>query len=252
MSPQAGPYLAIFDWGIGGFGVYSELQQLDPALPILYFSDAGYTPYGKVPPAQLRDRIQQVLNYLQSQGAELTAVACNAAGTVLPAAPVMPILDVLSIGVEQACRFPGSRIGILGGGATIHSDRFQKALQSRGKEAVAVVGQPLSAHVEAGRVSGEAVNHDLIPILDKVGECDAVVLACTHYPALLSEMHNHASGMTFLDPARDLAIRLAHRWKHPYAHSPHRFITTGNPSQMRDAAQKAFDIKLSSIEEVKL
>jgi hypothetical protein len=39
------------DWGVGGLGFYKELKKRVDA-PALYFSDNGFTPYGRTPTAK--------------------------------------------------------------------------------------------------------------------------------------------------------------------------------------------------------
>lgn len=48
--------IGICDWGIGGLGVYKELRKRGSNADIVYFSDSGYTPYGKVPKDELHER----------------------------------------------------------------------------------------------------------------------------------------------------------------------------------------------------
>jgi len=71
MTPAA--CLGIVDWGIGGIGLVRELDRRVPGLPVLYWSDAGAVPYGRMRSADLTARL-----YLQRTGV-------TASGTVMEA-----------------------------------------------------------------------------------------------------------------------------------------------------------------------
>ena len=55
------PCLGIVDWGIGGIGLLSALDRVAPGLPVLYWSDAGATPYGRMGVDELTDRLTTVV-----------------------------------------------------------------------------------------------------------------------------------------------------------------------------------------------
>ena len=40
--------LGILDWGIGGVSIYKLIKEKRPDVPVIYFSDTGATPYGKM------------------------------------------------------------------------------------------------------------------------------------------------------------------------------------------------------------
>jgi glutamate racemase len=75
--------LGIVDWGIGGVGLVNALDRLAPGLPILYWSDAGATPYGRMGVDELTDRLMTVVTSLAERGATEVVLACNAASTVV-------------------------------------------------------------------------------------------------------------------------------------------------------------------------
>nr|MDT0523947.1 hypothetical protein [Streptomyces sp. DSM 41633] len=76
--------LGIVDWGIGGIGLVRELDRRAPGLPVLYWSDAGAMPYGRMRSADLTARLYDVVSELARRGATEVVLACNAASTVAP------------------------------------------------------------------------------------------------------------------------------------------------------------------------
>jgi glutamate racemase len=57
------------DWGIGGIGLVRALDRAAPGLPVLYWSDAGATPYGQMRVDQLAGRLTTVVEALAELGA---------------------------------------------------------------------------------------------------------------------------------------------------------------------------------------
>ena len=243
--------LAIYDWGIGGLGLYKAVKNLDPAQRVLYFSDAGFEPYGKVLPSDLANRVRAVLDYLTDEGVDKIAVACNAASVALEDNCSVPVENILQAGIREALQFPGSRIGVLGGKATITSGRIQEALKANGKVPVAVVAQELSAFVEAGDLKSEVMLTALHRILLQVMHCDAVLLACTHYPALIPFIRQLIpETVRLIDPAEAMAAAILDKGESDSGQD--HFLTTGDPIQMRDAAGVAFGVQLNGIKRINL
>ena len=83
MTMHPNSCLGIVDWGIGGVGLVSALDRLAPGLPVLYWSDAGATPYGRMGVDELADRLMHVVAALAERGATEVVLACNAASTVV-------------------------------------------------------------------------------------------------------------------------------------------------------------------------
>src|SRR5688572_9808162 len=101
------------------------------------------------------------------------------------------------------------------------------------------VAQPLSAHIEAGTARGAAFAETLAAIMSPIARADALLLACTHYPAVADAIAAHAPGAQLLDPARALAAATLKSLKGRRSDGPTRFLTTGDPAAMRRAAALA-------------
>src|SRR4051794_16387273 len=70
--------LGFLDWGIGGVGIFQALRRLRPDVPVLYWSDTGATPYGRLPAVDLATRVARVVQAMADQGSTQVVVACNA------------------------------------------------------------------------------------------------------------------------------------------------------------------------------
>src|SRR6185295_7666262 len=78
------PSLGIVDWGIGGIGINKLARARLGNVPVLYFSDTGATPYGRMSRPDLVSRLNAVIAFLGSRGVTHLVLGCNSASTVLP------------------------------------------------------------------------------------------------------------------------------------------------------------------------
>jgi len=248
--------LGILDWGIGGVGFYALARARLPDLPVVYWSDAGATPYGKQAPAELARRVGTIARWLKREaGVTHLAVACNAASSVLPGIDLdddtLPAMTgVIEHGVRAALRetAPGQIIGVVGGRRTVLSGAYRRGLS--GRNVRQRVAQPISARVEAGDLNSAGLRRELDGIMKPLREVDLLVLACTHYPALLGAFAERAPKAGIVDPAAELLAWAVDAW--PLASAgrdgaPDRVLTTGDVEATARSARAAFGMKLDPV-----
>jgi glutamate racemase len=249
--------LAVLDWGIGGLGFVRLLAERHPGVPVVYLSDAGFTPYGKVARRELAARLDLLLRRLAREHAvDHVVVACNAASTVLAdlAAPRegIAVCGVIAPALAALARMPAARIGVIGGRRTIVSGVYGRGLRAAGHDVRQRVAQPLSAHVEAGRLDSAEVRRDVAAILAPLRTVDLLVMACTHYCALAPLFAERCPRAMLYDPAAAALAQVEGAW--PLARaagSPPgrpRFLTSGDVPGMRRAARLAFGMELERID----
>lgn len=244
-AADAAPCLGVVDWGVGGIGLVRLLDEVAPSLPLVYWSDTGAPPYGLVRTAALVIRLRAVVAALAARGCTEVVLACNAASTVasrLGGGPV-PVTGILASGIA-AVPVSADRVGVVGGRRTIASGAYRRGLARPGRTVVSRVAQPLSGHIEAGRTGTRAFADDLHRIVAPLRGTNAVVLACTHYPAALERFGAELPGVELVDPVSPLATDLARRLATTAASSPgpRTFLTTGAPAAMERAAQLAWSV----------
>jgi glutamate racemase len=264
--------VGVLDWGIGGLGFVKLLERATSDVACVYLSDSGAPPYGTLTRRQLSQRVSVVANWFAERGIGEVVVACNAASSVLG---LVSSSTQLSGVIEPTLRWllHGSRrspsdvrVGIFGGVRTIRSGAYRTPLVRAGFRVQQRVAQPLSALVEAGRVSGAAVERQVARILSPIVGCDVLVPACTHYAALLPLFERLAPSARFIDPA---ALSLAawlrqHRMGRPIRYelggarldaqpcpgANDEFYTTGSTSAFRRGAQLAFGLEIQRVQKV--
>jgi glutamate racemase len=249
--------LAVVDWGIGGLGFYRLLAERHPGVPVVYLSDTGYPPYGKVPRRELAARVDCVLHQVREMhGAEHAVVACNAASTVLRDLEIsregMRVTGVIAPALAALAEAAPARIGVIGGRRTVASGAYGRALRRAGHHVRQRVAQPLSAHVEAGRLDTADVRGDVARILAPLRSVDVLVMACTHYPAIAPLLAERCPGARLFDPAAATLAHVEREWPLTQGDAPHRFLTTGDPEAMRRSARLAFGVDLPVVESISL
>lgn len=71
--------IGVFDSGIGGFSVLSELIEVFPEAEFFYYSDDAHAPYGPKSDEYITERTYVITDELISKGAQMIVVACNTA-----------------------------------------------------------------------------------------------------------------------------------------------------------------------------
>jgi glutamate racemase len=191
--PSNSAPIGVFDSGIGGLTVVSELRRALPQERILYVGDTARVPYGGKSAETVTLYSREISDLLIAEGAKMIVVACNTASALaVPSiAPnyLVPMVGVLEPGAAAAVKATRSgRIGVIGTRATIASEAYTKAIQRRDPElSVHAIACPLLVPlIEEGLLDDEIteaiLRRYLMPMLAE--SIDTLVLGCTHYPLL--------------------------------------------------------------------
>lgn len=241
--------IGIFDYGIGGVSLYKQLREFTTA-DIIYLSDTGYVPYGKVPEEELRQRVQKVIDYLFNQGAEIIIIACNAASTVAPQSH--QVLNMLPFGLKAVRSVGIKKLGIVGGYRTVESEIYKQPLQAEMRSIHQEVAQALSVRMEAGDLDSPELDADIRRIFQPLEQCDGILLACTHYPALKDRIQPVVPNSKLIDPMSFMVDEVVDRTRNLRGSNHTIWQTTGSAELMQTAAKKAFDVTLNDIEIITL
>ncbi len=190
-TPSASSPIGVFDSGVGGLTVLKELRAALPNESFVYLGDTARLPYGPKPAEMVRGFATEISTTLLQRGVKAVVVACNtASAAALPeladALPV-PTWGVVEPGVAVALdTAPGGRIGVLGTVGTVKSRVYQSKLERAGATTWAQACPLFVPIVEEG-VSDTAIARLVADhYLKDRPALDAIILGCTHYPALKS------------------------------------------------------------------
>ena len=121
---EIGHHVLVFDSGVGGLSVVSEIRARLPNVYLSYAADDEFRPYGDKSEAQLRGRLPGLLATLVKMlEPDVIVVACNTASTTaLPAiraAVSIPVIGVVPA-IKPAAKHSITRaIGVLGTPGTV-------------------------------------------------------------------------------------------------------------------------------------
>ncbi len=212
--------IGVFDSGSGGLTVLRAIRERMPSSDFVYFGDIKNAPYGTKTQSELSALTFANFHRLVETGATSIVSACNSASTAL----AVSLLDTENISPDRVIEMVGptvralkhtdSSILLAATPATIESGAYQNAFSMIGKEIKTLAFADLGRAIEFGapeeeieksiRTSLESIPKDSFRIL---------VLACTHYPLVLSVFKRVLGDEVLIfDPADAVAERVEKEW----------------------------------------
>lgn len=210
--------IGVFDSGAGGLTVVRTLLQQLPNEQIVYFGDTAYVPYGPRPPEEIRRFALDATRFLCDHDVKLIVMGCNMSSAMAledaRRAADCPILGTIAAGARMAVEASRTgRIGVAATEGTVQSCAYERAVKALRPDAE-IIQQAcplLVPAVEAGLQDGhlDAAIADSLASLRSEGP-DALILGCTHYPLLRSEIQRFMGpDLQLIDPAEALAAEAA-------------------------------------------
>jgi glutamate racemase len=188
--------IGIFDSGMGGLTVMRALKARLPRENLIYLGDTARLPYGTKSADTVSRYAVQAARALAARDIKMLVVACNtAASVVLPILETtfsnLPVVGVIGPGARAAvAAAPDGPIAIIATEGTVKGGAYVRAIQALSPN-MPVVQQAAPLFVplaEEGLIKGEiarlAAERYLKPLLATMPRPKALVLGCTHFPAL--------------------------------------------------------------------
>ena len=183
-------YIGLFDSGVGGISVLRHMVRLMPKERYLYIGDSANAPYGTKTKEQVRDLSFAVAEKLIARGIKALVVACNTATSAAINELRSAYPDLIVVGIEPALklaadRFPKGNLGVMATPMTLREEKFDLLLHRFDSQCrVSKIPAPgLVELIEQGK--GNSVEAEILLqslLKDYIGNIDALVLGCTHYP----------------------------------------------------------------------
>lgn len=187
--------IGIFDSGLGGLTALSVFTRLKPCENIIYFGDSGRMPYGDKTVQELKRFAMEDLAFLKSHAIKALLVACGTLSSVameeLQQTAGVPVVGVIHPAVQAlVTETRTGRVGIIATNAAVRNGAYEAAVRRACPELeITVQACPeFAPMVDAGIFHPEdpqvkrAVEKNLR--IMKEHQVDALLLGCTHYPAL--------------------------------------------------------------------
>jgi glutamate racemase len=274
--------IGVFDSGYGGLTILKSLLQKLPEYDYIFLGDNARAPYGARSYEVICQFTLQGVKRLFDLGCPVVVVACNTAsaralrtlqqrylptlfpdrrllGMIRPSAEALAHIPVGDVENRPRLEIAG-KVAVLGTRETIGSRSFLLELEKlapnlRVYQQACPIWVPL---VESGELDSAGtewfIKRDLDRIFAENGRVDRVLLACTHYPALLRLIQKHTpTTVEILTQAPIIAERFADWLKrHPEFEtrlsktSALRFLTTDDRLYFDEVANSILGISVKS------
>lgn len=205
--------IGFFDSGFGGLTVLKEVIKLLPRYSLIYLGDNARAPYGDLDQKTIYQFTTEGVGELFKRGAELVILACNTSSSealrliqqkFLPAArqacPEKKVLGVIVPAAEEIEKFTSTKkVGILATKATVNSLAYPREIV-KASPTVEVYQQAcprLVPKIESGKIDtpefDELIREYLDGLFSQSKDIDTVILGCTHYALIESQIKKHLS-----------------------------------------------------------
>ncbi len=205
--------IGVFDSGLGGLTCVKRLRELLPNEDIVYLGDTGRVPYGSRSKETINRFASDDIAFLESMGVKLIVAACATVSSVIEKRRVegmsVPFLGVINSAAIKAASLTKGSVGVIGTSATVNSLAFPKAIAEINEEfKVQSVACPIFVPLvengffdEGNLVAIEAIKHYLKDMKD----VDTLILGCTHYPLLRSNIQAYMPSAILVDSGAEVA-----------------------------------------------
>lgn len=241
--------IGVFDSGVGGLGVLSHLRRLAPSVDLVYVADHSHAPYGPKTLAEVAARSEAIAGWLIEQGCDVVTIACNTASAAALHRLRATYPGTLFVGMEPAIKPAAAttgtgNVGVVATAATFQGELFASVMERYGSEVEVVTAAcPTWVDlVETGRTDGPDTEFQVRRCLEPMlrAGVDVIVLACTHYPALIPVIARvMGPGVEIIDPAPAVARQAARLGGPKGAGSGRtRLVSTADPAALATAMDR--------------
>lgn len=264
MSNVCGP-IAFFDSGYGGLTIMDSVRKLLPQYDYVYLGDNARNPYGTRSFDVVYQYTLECVNKLFSLDSPLAIIACNTASAKalrtiqqndLPHIDASRrVLGVIRPSVEAIGEYTKTGyVGVFATQGTVDSLSYPMELQKLRPD-ITVVQQacpmwvPLVENSEYQDPGADYfVKKYCDALMSRCPKIDVVILACTHYPLLLSKIRQYLPKSVNIICQGEIVAKSLENYlqRHPEMEErltkggTVRFLTTENPHKFKFTAKVFF------------
>jgi glutamate racemase len=180
----------MFDSGVGGLTVFSEIVKELPNENIIYLGDTKNFPYGSKSKEAIIELSKKCVDFLISQNVKLIVIACGTATSqsleVLQKIYNVPIIGIIEPTIKAIKDEEENikNIGVIATQGTIRSNAWEKCILENIKN-VKVLSKAcslLAPMAEEGWIDNEVAFYTIKEYMKDFKNIDKLILGCTHYP----------------------------------------------------------------------
>lgn len=184
--------IGMFDSGVGGLTVFSEVIKDNPYEDIIYLGDTKRFPYGTKSKETIIDLSKKSIEFLLRKNVKAIIIACGTATSqalkTVEKIYKIPIIGIISPTVDSLAKEKNiNKIGIIATVGTIKSGAWEKEIKEKIKN-VEVINKGcslLAPMAEEGWTDNEIAKLTIKEYLKDMKDIDKLILGCTHYPLFM-------------------------------------------------------------------
>jgi len=182
--------IGIFDSGVGGLTVLSEIRKNLPNENIIYLGDTKNFPYGSRSEEEIIEFAIQNVETLTKKDVKVIVIACGTATSqaleILKQKFILPIIGIIEPTVQYIKEQNYKNVGVIATEGTIRSGAWEQKLKEKIPEInvtnkacpmLATIAEEGKAQSSEGR---KVIKEYMKPFKEK--RIDKIILGCTHYP----------------------------------------------------------------------
>ena len=204
--------IGIFDSGIGGVTVLKEIVKILPNEDYIYYSDSINNPYGDKKDKEIIKICDNIVKYFLERDCKAIVIACNTASAKTASILRKKYPNIPIIAIEPAYKmvhdFAYNKTLLMATKGTIESEKFHKLYNTYNNNNTYLMScKGLADIIEEG--NEQKIKKYLRENLSEyVGIVQNVVLGCTHYPLVETEIKEILGNVKFFNGAYSLAKHL--------------------------------------------
>ena len=206
--------IGIFDSGVGGIVVLSEIIKLLPNESFIYLGDTARFPYGSKSKENIIKYTKESIKFFKEKGVKAIVVACGTASStlleVLKENYDVPIIGVLEPVIKRLGN--NEKIGVMATSRTINEKAWDRLINDYyPRTKIIGVSCPILAPLaETGWTNNEIAKLTIKEYLKefKTENISKLILGCTHYPLFKDLIKEELAGVELIDLGEEVATYL--------------------------------------------
>lgn len=187
--------IGIFDSGLGGLTVLKEYLKELPNENYIYFGDNARVPYGSKSQETIIQYAREIVSFLIQKDVKMIIIACGTASAnafeTLKSEFSIPIQTVIE---PTAMQIKENKVGVIATKSTIASKAWEKAIHHYHPDCqVYSKACPLFVPIVEENLTNTEISKLVISTYLQefiTWQVESLILGCTHYPLLQSEIQN--------------------------------------------------------------